>query len=111
MPVPLIVGGFVRYFIGPLITGLATLLRSKWGTWIVIALTYLGVGFATQKLLLGPTLTQLENYAQLSGGGEFATTAIQTMGTLNFDICLTMVMGAAITKQLIGSARLFFVKK
>jgi hypothetical protein len=111
MPAPLIVGGMVRYFIGPMVTAIATLLRSKWGTWVVLALTYLGVGFATQELVLGPILTQITNYAALPGGGDFAVAALQTMGILKVDIAITMLTGAMLTRQAVGAARLFFVKK
>jgi len=94
------------------ISGITYMYRTKLGLFIMSAMIWLGINFATVKIAIEPAIDLLQGYA--SGGmpgGEFGTAAVQWMGVLNFDRAITMVISAIVSKHAVMQGRLFLFKR
>lgn len=86
--------------------------KTKLGLFIMGAMIWLGINFATIKMVIEPAIDLLLGYAEGGmGGGPYAAVAIQWMGVLNFDRAITMVVSAIISKHAVMQGRLFLFKR
>ena len=96
------------------VAGITYMYKTKLGLFVMAAMVWLGINFATIKMAIEPAIDLLRQYADGGlgqGGGEFADTAIAWMGVLNFDKALTMIISAVITKHAVMQGRLFLFKR
>lgn len=93
--------------------GITYMFKTKLGLFIMGAMVWLGINFASIKVVVEPAIDLLTGYAESagSGTGEFGTTAIAWMGVLNFDKAITMVISAIVTKHVLTQGRLFLFKR
>lgn len=98
--------------IGWLLTGLRVLFASRMGLWIAGALAWLGVSLGSSKLLIEPAIDQLRAYMTAGmSGGNLGADAIAWAGVLNFDVAVTMIISAYVTRQGVQAGRLFLQKR
>ncbi|WP_202843416.1 DUF2523 family protein [Luteimonas saliphila] len=94
------------------VSGITYMFKTKLGLFIMAAMIWLGINFATIKIVLEPAIDLLLGYADGGlGGGEFAPTAIAWMGVLQFDRAITMVVSAIVTKHVVMQGRLYLFKR
>lgn len=92
--------------------GITTMFKTKLGLFIMGAMVWLGINFATIKIVVDPAISLLRGYATSGmGGGEFAAAAIAWMGVLQFDKAITMVISAIVSKHAVMQGRLFLFKR
>lgn len=95
-----------------IVGGITYMYKTKLGLFIMGALIWLGINFATIKIIIDPAISLLRGYASSGmGGGEFANAAIAWMGVLNFDRAITMIISAVAAKHAVMQGRLFLFKK
>lgn len=88
------------------------LFKSRLGLIISTAFLWLGVNFATVKIVLEPAIDLLSGYAQGGmGGGELGTVAVNWLGLLQFDRAITMIISAVVAKHAVMKGRLFLFKR
>jgi len=97
--------------IAALLGGLRMLFASRLGTWIVGAMVWAGVGLFSTKVVLQPTIDQLEGFVNQLGSGEMGATALQWAGVLKFDVAITMVVSAYVTRHAVSATKLFLGKR
>lgn len=98
--------------IGYLITGLAWLFRSHLGTWIVSAMAWLGIAWATHEFAVEPWIDNMQQHiGGGSPGGEWGAVLIAYAGLMRFDQACTMIVSAVATKFAIGAARAVLVRR
>lgn len=97
--------------VSAILSGLAWLFRNRIGQWIVAALAWMGLAWATTEFAVDPWLDLLEQHVSGVGGGQLGATALQWFGVLKFDKCCTMIASAVVTKFGMESARAFLVKR
>lgn len=98
--------------ISSLISGLAWLFRSQVGSWIVAAMAWLGIAWATHSFAVEPWLDNLRNNMQGgSPGGEWGSVLIAYAGLMKFDQACTMLASAVATKFAVGAARAVLVRR
>lgn len=102
---------FLAPLISGLLTGLAWLFRNRIGQWIVAALAWAGLAFATQTFAVEPWLDLLEQRAGNVGSGQLAQVALQWFGVMQFDKICTMAASAVVARFGMDSARAFLVKR
>lgn len=94
------------------VSGITYMYKTKLGLFIMGAMIWLGINFATIKVVIDPAISLLRGYASSGmGGGEFASMAIAWMGVLQFDKAITMVISAIVSKHAVMQGRLFLFKK
>ena len=102
--------------IAALVSALGWMLRSQIGLLLVTGLAWLGMNFASVKLIVEPIYDQLTNYATPTSGGsgelgQMAAVMFQYLGLLNFDKALTMIISAVAMKKAITAGRLYLFKR
>lgn len=91
--------------VGWLLSGLGWLFRSQLGQFVVAAMAWLGISWATSEFLVEPFLEALEMHVQgIGSGGEYAAAALAWFGVLRFDIACTMIASAVAIKYGVGAA-------
>ncbi|MGJ4801775.1 DUF2523 family protein [Luteimonas sp. SDU82] len=94
------------------VSGITYMFKTKLGLFIMGAMVWLGINFATIKIIIEPAIDLLLGYAEGGmGGGQFAGPAIAWMGVLNFDKAITMVISAIVSKHAVMQGRLFLFKR
>lgn len=107
-----IFGGIFRSLWPKAVQAVMWLAKSRLGLVIATAFAWLGINFATVKIILEPAIDFLTDSASAGyGGGEFGAVATQWMGLLQFDRALTMIISAVVAKHAIMSGRLFLFKR
>lgn len=96
-----------------IVTGVTYMFKTKLGLFIVTAMIWLGINFASLKIVVEPAIDLLLGYASQpgTGGGDFAAVAWGWMGVLNFDRAITMVVSAVGTRLATARARLFLMRR
>ena len=102
----LIFGGALRSAVGWVVTGLGRLFGSRIGQWVAAALAYFGLAFATQTVVMGPVIDQLEGYMQGVSGD-----AVEWLGYLNFDKACSMILSALAIRFGIQTAKTFLARR
>lgn len=97
--------------IAALLQGLRLLISTRLGTWIVGALVWMGLGLFSTKVVLGPTINQLESFVGQLGSGDMGASALQWAGVLKFDVAITMVVSAYVTRHAVTATKLFLGKR
>jgi|GEM_PF-1833046 len=118
---PLIItGGFAALsrkasnasIVAGIVGGLTYMYKTKLGLFIMGAMVWLGINFASIKMVIEPAIDLLSGYANSGmGGGQYATTAIAWMGVLNFDRAITMIISAIVAVNVLMRGRLFLFKR
>lgn len=93
------------------INALRLLFGTRLGVWVAAALAWLGISFASYKVVLDPALDQVRSIAQTGGAGPYAADAIGWMGVLKFDQAITMLLGAYAAKHSVQAAKLFLARR
>lgn len=113
MALPLIGGGLVAIFgtalrsaVGWAITGLGRLMSTRIGQWGAALLGYFGLAFATQTVVMGPVISQLQAHMQGVSGD-----AVAWLGYLNFDKACTMILSALAVRFGLQSAKVFLARR
>jgi hypothetical protein len=88
----------------PLLAGLSRLIGSRIGQWVLSALAFLGLYYATSEFAVQPLLDFIQS--KISGAPEVA---IQTLGYIGFDVYVTAVLSAWATA--IGASALRLRKR
>ena len=102
---PLLLGGLI-------VQAILWLFKSRIGWMITQIFLWLGLTYATTKLVLTPTIDAIKGYAQFSGGsGEMAAAAVAWLGVLKFDVALTMLFGAISLKAATNAGRAFLTRR
>ncbi|MDC7805226.1 DUF2523 family protein [Luteimonas sp BLCC-B24] len=101
--------------VAAIVTGITYMFKTKLGLFVMGAMLWLGINFASMTLVIGPAIDILREYANpgtISGGGagELALTAVAWLGVLNFDRAITMVLSAIYTRHAVNSARLYLTR-
>ena len=101
----------MQAIIAVLLTGFGYLFKTRLGLFIMSAMVWMGINFATHNLILEPTLDLLRSYA----GGMHQTTglagaAAAWIGVLQFDKALTMIISAFATQSLLMKGRMYLWK-
>jgi hypothetical protein len=96
-----------------IVTGISYMYRTKLGLFIMMAMVWLGINFASLKIVLEPAIDLLLGYANGGGGsgGEYATVAWGWLGVMNFDKALTMIVSAVVTRHATMQGRLFLFRR
>ena len=103
MPLPII---------GPVISALVWTFKSRIGLFIASALAWAGLTYGTQKVLIQPTLDLIEAQAASVGGqGDLGGAILGWMGVLQFDVAMTMIMSAFVTKMGVSAAKVMLLKR
>lgn len=104
---PWIVRMFVKYAWGPLLVAIGSLMKSRLGMFILAAFMWLGINFTTIKIIIEPALDVLTGLAETAGtggsGSAVAMAAAQYMGIMKFDLAITMVISAIVSRNLVQS--------
>ncbi|NLC36806.1 MAG: hypothetical protein GX772_10260 [Alcaligenaceae bacterium] len=103
---PWIVRMLVKYAWGPLIVAIGHMMKSRLGIFILGAFLWAGLNITTLYLILDPTITILRDLAQQAGTGgttNLAMAAGQYMGLMKFDLAITMVISAIVSRNLVYS--------
>jgi hypothetical protein len=111
---PFLIRMLVKYAWGPLIVGLGHLMKSRLGLFIASSFVWLGINFATLKLILGPTIDALRGFTDQVGNGgtsQFAVAAAGYIGIMQMDRAVTMIISAVVTKHAVLKGRLFLFKR
>lgn len=88
------------------------LAKSRMGLIVSTLFVWLGINFATVKIVLEPAIDLLRGYAQGGlGGGQLASVAVNWLGLLQFDRAITMIISAIVAKHAIMQGRLFLFKR
>ncbi|WP_425518276.1 DUF2523 family protein [Stenotrophomonas indicatrix] len=98
--------------IASLLSGLAALFRSQIGTWVVTALAWLGLAWATHEFAVQPWIDNMR--AQMTGatpGGEWGSVLMAYAGLMKFDQACTMIASAVVTKFGVNAARAVLVRR
>lgn len=94
------------------VSGITHMYKTKLGLFLMGAMIWLGINFATIKIIIEPAIDLLEGYADGGlGGGPYASMAIQWLGVLNFDKAITMIISAIVSKHAVMQGRLFLFKR
>jgi hypothetical protein len=102
----------MQFIIGALVSAFFWMIKSRIGLFMSTALVWLGINFASVKLVVEPIYNQLTAYATPGGStNEIATAMWQYMGLMNFDKALTMIISAVAAKKALTSGRLFLFKR
>lgn len=96
-----------------LLEGLMWLFRTQLGRFIVGALLWLGLSFSTQKVVMGPAISQLTSLVTNIGsqGGDYGAIAIQWLGVLKFDVAISMIVGTYASIASVAATRAFLTKR
>lgn len=100
--------------VAAIISGITHMYKTKLGLFIMAAMVWLGINFATIKIAIEPAIELLRQYANGgigSGTGDFGATAVAWLGVLQFDRAITMIISAVVTKHALMKGRLFLFKK
>lgn len=103
---PWIIRMAVKYAWGPLVVAIGTLMKSRLGMFILAAMMWLGINFTTIKIIIEPALDILTGFAQDAGTGNgtaIGMAAAQYMGLMKFDLAITMVISAIVSRNLVAS--------
>lgn len=92
-----------------LVSVLWKVFRSQAGTFIVAAMTWLGIAWGTQKMVVQPAIDALVAYA--GGIGSAAGSVGQWAGVLNVDKALTMIISAYVARNTIQAAKMFLKRR
>lgn len=79
----------VAWLVGTLVPALSRLFASRLGQWLVSALAFLGLSFATQHYAVGPLRNLIASI--LGGAGE---DAVHWLAFLNVDKAITIILSA-----------------
>lgn len=103
----------MQLIVAAVLQGIIYLFKSRLGLFIVSALVWLGINFATLNIVMGPTLDLLRDYAgnMNQSGSGLAGAASAWIGVLQFDKALTMLISAYVTRQAIMQGRLYLWKR
>lgn len=97
------------------VAGITHMYKTKLGLFVMAAMVWLGINFATIKVAIEPAINLLRQYADgglgSGGGGELSEAAIAWLGVLQFDKAITMIISAVITKHALVQGRLFLFKR
>lgn len=98
--------------IAGVVTGITYMFKTKLGLFLLMAMTWLGINFASLKIVVEPAIDLLLNYAEApSGGGQFTTIAWGWLGVMQFDRALTMIVSAVVTRHAVIQGRLFLFRR
>lgn len=101
--------------VAAIISGITHMYKTKLGLFVVAAMLWMGINFATIKIAIEPAIHLLRQYSEngVGGGGvgDFGATAVAWLGVLQFDRAITMIISAVITKHAVMQGRLFLFKK
>lgn len=102
----------MQAIIAAILSGVVYLFKNRLGLFIMSAMVWLGINFATINLVVEPAIDTLEAYANgmKQGGTGLAAAAGAWIGVMQFDKALTMVISAFATVTLIRKGRLFLFK-
>lgn len=98
--------------ISSLLSGIAWLFRSQLGTWLVAAMAWLGIAWATHEFAVEPWIENMQQ--QIGGGtpgGEWGAVLIAYAGLMRFDQACTMIVSAVATKFAVNAARAVLVRR
>jgi len=100
------------FLISSLLSGAAWLFRSQLGTWLVAALGWFGLAWATHKFAVEPWIDNMRQHLQ-SGtpGGEWGSVLVAYAGLMKFDQACTMIASAVVAKFAVKAAKAFLVKR
>lgn len=88
------------------------LLKSRGGFIVSQIMLWLGLNYATIKIVLEPAIGMLRGYAQSGmGGGQLGMVAVNWLGLLQFDRAITMIISAVVAKHVMTQGRLFLFKR
>ncbi|AOX64120.1 DUF2523 family protein [Stenotrophomonas bentonitica] len=99
-------------FIASLLSGLAAIFRSQIGTWIVTAMAWLGIAWATHEFAVQPWIDNMQS--KIGGGapgGQWGAVLIAYAGMMKFDQACTMIASAVVTKFGVNAARAVLVRR
>lgn len=95
-----------------MVSSVMWLAKSRLGLIVSTLFVWLGINFATIKIVLNPAIDLLKGYAQGGmGGGQLGSVAVNWMGMLQFDRAITMIISAIAAKHAIMQGRLFLFKR
>lgn len=96
-----------------LVAAFAKMIQSKVGQWFAALMVALGIGMATNTLVMGPAISELKDMMVNTngGGGQLGTVALNWLGFLKFDIAVTMVISAYAARHSIRTAKVFLTKR
>lgn len=99
--------------IAAIVSAFAWMFKSHIGLFIASALVWIGINFASVKLVIEPVYDQLTAFATSGqgGGGDLGAAMWQYLGVLNFDKALTMIISAVATKKALTAGRLFLFRR
>lgn len=103
---PWIIRMAVKYAWGPLVVAIGTMMKSRLGMFILAAMMWLGINFTTVKIIIEPALDVLTGFAQTAGTGNGTAIGMamaQYMGIMKFDLAITMVISAIVSRNLVQS--------
>ena len=99
--------------VAAIVTAFTHMFRTKLGLFVMGAMLWLGINFASMKIIVGPAMQLLRDAANpsaIGAGGDFAMTAVAWLGVLNFDRAITMILSAVYTRHAVNSARLYLTR-
>ena len=99
-------GGALRAAVGWVVTALGRLFGTRLGQWVAAAMAYFGLAWATQEVVIGPVIDQLQAYMQGVSGD-----AVQWLGYLNFDKACSMIISAMTIRFGLAGAKAFLAKR
>lgn len=96
--------------IGAIIAALSRLFATRIGTWAVALLAFLGIGLATNEVVIEPLLDQARSIVE-SNMSSAGSMAIAWVSFLNFDKALTMLFSAVASRFAIAGTKVFLAKR
>mgnify|MGYP002717121764 CR=1 FL=1 len=101
--------------VAAIVAAFTHMFRTKLGMFVVGAMLWMGINFASMKMVIEPAITVLLDYANpgsigSGSAGELAMMAVAWLGVLNLDRAVTMIVSAVITRHAVQQAKLFLTK-
>lgn len=84
-----------------LLAGLSRLMGTKLGQWVLSALAFLGIYWASSEFLVGPFLQHIQNSL-----GQAPSEVINTLAYINIDKYVTIVLSAYATAAATGALKM-----
>lgn len=95
--------------VSSLLSGLSWLFRNRLGQWIVGAMAWMGISWATHEFAIEPWLNLLNaKVGQVSG--QWGAVAFQWLGVMRLDECATMLASAVAAKYGLEAGKVFLKK-
>ena len=104
----------IKDFLGDAFVWMLTGLRDLFSTWtgyfVAKAMGFIGVTLATTSFVIGPLLDQVAGLVSGLGGGAMVGVALDWLGFVRVDICITMLLSAHGMGFVSDQLRTFFKK-